>query len=101
MGIPTTISQFAAIIGALVALTNITVQVVKQVIPNSKFPTNFIAVVVALILTVLAYFMWAGWSGTTIVWYHIIAAIVVGILVAYAAMFGYDKLVEALAKMKQ
>lgn len=101
MNITATISQLMAIIGALVALTNVTVQVIKQAIPNSKFPTNFIAVVVALVLTVTAYFVWAGWSGTPVVWYYVIAAVVVGILVAYAAMFGYDKLVEALAKMRQ
>lgn len=100
MNVTAIVSQLMAIIGALVALTNITVQVIKQVIPNGKFPTNFIAVVVALVFTVLAYFVWAGWSGTPIIWYHVVAAVVVGILVAYAAMFGYDKLCEALAKMK-
>lgn len=101
MNIAAIISQFMSIIGGLVVLTNIIVQVLKQMIPNSKFPTNFVAVIVALVLTVLAYFVWAAWSGATIIWYHIVAAVIVGILVAYAAMFGYDKLVEALAKMKQ
>lgn len=101
MNITATISQLMAIIGALVALTNITVQVIKQAIPNSKFPTNFVAVVVALVFTVVAYFAWAAWSGTIVVWYHVVSAVVIGILVAYAAMFGYDKLCEALAKMKQ
>lgn len=101
MNITATISQLMTIIGALVVLTNITVQVVKQAIPNSKFPTNFVAVVVALVLTVLAYFVWASWSETPIVWYYVVASVVVGILVAYAAMFGYDKLVEAIAKIKK
>lgn len=101
MNITAIISQLMTIIGGLVVLTNITVQVIKQAIPNSKFPTNFIAVVVALVFTVLAYFVWAAWSGTPVVWYYVVAAVVVGILVAYAAMFGYDKLCEALTRMKQ
>lgn len=101
MNVASIVSQLMTIIGGLVVLTNIIVQVLKQAIPNSKFPTNFVAVIVALVLTVLAYFVWASWSGTTIIWYHIVASVIVGILVAYAAMFGYDKLIEALSKMKQ
>lgn len=35
----------------------------------------------------------------TVVWYMVVAAVVLGFLVAYAAMFGFDKLKEALTEL--
>ena len=32
-------------------------------------------------------------------WYAVVAAVVVGLLVAYGAMFGFDKLKEALTQI--
>lgn len=84
------------VIGVLVALTNITVEVLKQAIPNSKFPTNIVAVVVAIVLTVLAFFAYAAYKCIIVKWYYVVGAVILGILVAYAAMFGFDKLKEII-----
>jgi hypothetical protein len=84
------------ILGALIALTNITVEVIKSAIPNSKFPTNLVAVIVAIVITVTAFAVWASISNVVILWWHIVASIIVGVLVAYGAMFGYDKLKEVI-----
>lgn len=100
MNITAIASQLMTIIGVLVALTNIVVQVVKQAIPNRKFPTNILAVAVALILTLFAFFAWTSWRGIHVLWYYVVAAVVLGFLVAYAAMFGFDKLKEVLTQMK-
>jgi hypothetical protein len=35
-------------------------------------------------------------NAVTIMWYGVVGAIVLGFLVAYAAMFGFDKLKETL-----
>ena len=35
-------------------------------------------------------------TGIGVTWYMVVAAVVVGMMVAYAAMFGFDKLKEAL-----
>ena len=37
----------------------------------------------------------------TIMWYYAVGAVVVGIFVSYAAMFGFDKLKDAWEKMKE
>ena len=35
------------------------------------------------------------------VWYMVVAAVVVGFMVAYAAMFGFDKLKEAIMQLEK
>lgn len=40
-------------------------------------------------------------GGLAVVWYMVVAAVVVGFMVAYAAMFGFDKLKEAIAQIEK
>lgn len=96
MNYPDIINILLIAIGILVALTNIIVEVLKQVIPNSKFPTNIVAVVVAIVLTVLAFFAYTTYKCIVVKWYYVVGAVILGILVAYAAMFGFDKLKEII-----
>ena len=86
--------------GVLVVLTNISVEVLKKLIWD-KMPTNFLAVIVALVLTLVAFFAFISIAGIPFVWYYLAAAIVVGFMVADAAMVGFDKLREALEKIKE
>lgn len=92
-------STLITIIGVLVALTNIIVEVVKK-LTWDKVPTNIVATLIAEALTLVAFFAWTSINGIAIVWYYVVAAVVVGILVAYAAMFGFDKLKEVLNQFK-
>lgn len=93
------VSTLITIIGVLVALTNIIVEVVKK-LTWDKVPTNIVATVVAEALTLVAFFAWTSINGIAVLWYYVVAAVVVGILVAYAAMFGFDKLKEILQGLK-
>ena len=82
----------------LVFATNIIVEVVKGQLP--KVPTNIVAVVVALIVTVLALIIACAVMEITIMWYYAVGAVVLGIFVDYAAMFGFDKFKAAWEKIK-
>lgn len=85
------------IIGVLTVLTNIIVEVLKKLTYNI-IPTQFLAVAVAMGLT-WAVYMWYILTHTVVVfWVHNIAVIVVGFMVAYAAMFGFDTLKDVLSK---
>ena len=86
--------------GVLVVLTNIIVQVLKK-LTWDRLPTNVLAVIVAMGLTLAAFFALCQIRGVTVLWYMVAAAIVVGFMVAYAAMFGYDKLREALLEFER
>ena len=36
-----------------------------------------------------------------ILWYYVVAAFLLGLFVAYAAMFGFDKFKQALTRLKE
>lgn len=93
-------SVILSIVGVLVVLTNIIVQVLKK-LTWDRLPTNILAVIVAMGLTLAAFFAWAQIKELAVVWYMVVAAVVVGFMVAYAAMFGFDKLKEAIAQIEK
>lgn len=89
------ISVLITVLGVLVALTNIIVEVLKKV-TYDKLPTNVVAVLVAIVLTILAGLALFQIKGIVVTWYLILALVVLGFMVAYAAMFGFDKLKEIM-----
>lgn len=86
-------SVIISIIGVLVVLTNIVVQVLKKVTWDK------LAMIVSLVLTLGAFFAYCSIKGIAVVWYMVFAAVVLAFMVAYAAMFGFDKLKEALSQI--
>ena len=86
--------------GILVVLTNIIVQVLKK-LTWGKLPTNILAVLVAMVLTLAAFFAYCQIKGVPILWYMVAAAVVLGFMVAYAAMFGFDKLKEVITQLEK
>lgn len=92
-------SILLTVIALLVFVTNIIVEVIKGLFP--KIPTNIVAVIVALIVTVLALYILCTVLEITVMWYYAIGAVVLGIFVGYAAMFGFDKFKAAWDKVRQ
>lgn len=82
----------------LMVVTNIIVEVLKK-LTWGKLPTNILAFVVAMTVTLLAFFATCQIAGVAVTWYMIVAAIVLGVFVAYAAMFGFDKLRQTLEQL--
>lgn len=91
----TDLTVIIPILGVLVALTNIIVQVAKKATWD-KLPTNIVALAVAEALTIAAGIAYCQIKAVVITWYIVAAFIVGGFMVAYAAMFGYDKLLEIM-----
>jgi hypothetical protein len=89
------LSTILSIVGVLVVLTNIITQVLKKVLWD-KMPTNILVVIISMVLTLAAFFFYCQTNTIAIMWYGVVGAIVLGFLVAYAAMFGFDKLKETL-----
>ena len=92
------LSTILTIVGILVVLTNIVVQVLKKA-TWGKLPTNILAIIVSMALTLVTFFAYCQINAIAVVWYMVVAAVVLGFLVSYAAMFGFDKLKEALAQI--
>lgn len=83
---------------SLMVATNMVVEVVKKATWN-KIPTNVLVVIIAEILTLAVGAAYAQVYNIGIVWYYVVGAIVMGIFVAYAAMFGFDKFKQALEQV--
>lgn len=98
-----TIFTYGSILLSAVALlvfaTNIIVEVIKGLFP--KVPTNIVAFFVALVVTVLTVVILCTILEITIMWYYAVGAVVLGIFVGYAAMFGFDKFKAAWEKVKK
>lgn len=89
------ISVIVTLLGVLVALTNIVVEVAKKATWD-KLPTNILALIVAEALTMASGVAYCQIKAISLTWYIIAALIVAGFMVAYAAMFGFDKLKEIM-----
>ena len=76
-------SVILSIVGVLVVLTNIIVQVLKK-LTWDRLPTNVLAVIVAMGLTLVAFFAWCQIKGMAVLWYMVVAAVAV---VALSASF--------------
>lgn len=87
-------SVLLVIVGTLTIFTNIITEVLKNVI--KVLPPQLTATIVALVLTGGTGAAYACINGITIEWYMILADIVVGFCVSYAAQFGFDKFKEII-----
>lgn len=91
-------SVVLAIVAALTIVTTLIVEVIKGLFP--KTPTNFVAVAVSLVISILAMVILCVVLNITVMWYYAVGAVVFGFFVAYAAMFGFDKFKAAFDKLK-
>ena len=89
--------MFLTVLSILTVVTNITVEVLKKLTFNI-IPTQFLAVAVAIVLTWAAYVWYSTENAIRTQPVYYIAVTVIGIMVAYAAMFGFDTLKSALSK---
>lgn len=97
-GIPVALSIVLPLVLVLMVITNIVVEVLKK-LAEGKVPTNIVVFVVAMTLTLLVFLAVCQIVGITVTWYMVVGAIILGIFVAYAAMFGFDKFRQTLEQI--
>ena len=93
--IPVVISVILPMVLALMIVTNIIVEVMKS-LTYGKLPTNVLAFIVAMAVTLVAFFAMCQIAGIPIEWYMVVGAIVLGFFVCFAAMYGFDKLKQTM-----
>ena len=97
----TSITSLVAAIGALAFMVSIITQVFKGVGVLSKVPTDILVFVLSIGLTVIAFLAYMQYIQQIIVWYMIIAAIMAGFIVAFVAMYGWEKFSELWKRYKK
>ncbi len=94
------IAAILCIVAAMVAITNIIVEVLKK-LWGPTCPSTLLAFVVALALAIVALIVYCSYTATMLLWYYIVGAVLLGFFTAYAAMFGFDKLKQVLEEIGQ
>ena len=87
-------TMILAVIGALAFMVSVITQVFKGVGVLSKIPTDILVFVLSIVITVVAFVAYMQYIQMTILWYMILAAIMAGFIVAFIAMYGWEKLSE-------
>lgn len=90
----TNMTILLGVIGILAFTVSVVVQVFKGVSILKKIPTDILVFVLSVGLTVTAFVAYMQYVQQTITWYMIIAAILAGLLVAFVAMYGWEKVSE-------
>lgn len=100
MDYSTLIGQILLIVGIMTVFVNIITEVMKKSISwiSSSKRINIFVLILSVILSVGVFIAYWQYKGMVLTWYMIAAFIIIGFMVAYAAMFGYDKLIALFKK---
>lgn len=101
MDYTTIISQGLIIIAVLTVLVTIITEVAKSAFPSldGSAKINVFVLILSVVVTVGVAIAYCQIKLLPLTWYWYGAFIVLGIMVAYAAMFGYDKLVAQFSSL--
>lgn len=92
-------SQLTMIIGILVALVNIITEVAKKVHNfKSTESLNIFVTALSVLITFVSFVAYFQIKGLALYWYVLVAFVIIGFMVSYAAMFGFDKLIKYFNK---
>ena len=83
-----------SVIGALTFVVTVITQVIKGIGVFKKIPTDMLVLVLSIGITVVAFIAYMQYIHMAILWYMILAAILAGFIVAFVAMYGWEKLSE-------
>ena len=97
----TNMTAILAVIGAFAFIVSVITQVFKGVGVLSKIPTDILVLVLSIGITVTAFVAYMQYIQQTIIWYMILAAILAGFLVAFVAMYGWEKFAELWSRFKK
>lgn len=85
-----------SIVGLLAFIVSLITQVIKGIKWLDKVPTDILVFVLSIGLTVTVFLAWMQYMQYAVVWYMIVAAVIIGFVVAFVAMFGWEKLSKLL-----
>ena len=90
------IGQLLSVIFGLMVVVNLITEMAKKL---GLKKTNLFVIILSELLTLVSFFIYVDVTKLSIEWYYIVGAVFVGLGVAYSAMFGYDKLKQAILQI--
>lgn len=87
-------SQVILLIGVLAFIISVLTEVTKNLTFLKVIPTDVQVIVLSIVLCIIALFAYASYANMTVLWYYVPAAIILAFVVAFVAMYGWEKLSE-------
>lgn len=95
------LTALITVIGFLAFIVSVITQVTKELWFLSKVPTSLQVIVLSVILTVFVYFAYVSVYQIVIQWYMVVGSVIIGFIVAFIAMFGWEKLSNLYLRFKK
>lgn len=89
------------IIGAMATFVTIVTEFTKSWGFLDRIPTSLQVLAVSMLVSVLSVVIYVQMQKAEMVWYYIVGAIVLGWIVAYVSMYGWEKLTEMWGRFKK
>ena len=89
------------IIGAMATFVTIVTEFTKSWGFLDRIPTSLQVLAVSMLVSVLSVVIYVQMQKTEMIWYYIVGAIVLGWIVAYVSMYGWEKLTEMWGRFKK
>ena len=88
------ISMILIIVAVICTVTSIITELTKEIGILNRIPTAIQVVATSIILTLITYLAAASYYSWQMKWYMIFACVIVGILIGYITMYGWDSLIN-------
>lgn len=89
------------IIGAMATFVTIVTEFTKTWGFLDRIPTSLQVLAVSMLVSVLSVVIYIQMREAEMIWYYIVGAIVLGWIVAYVSMYGWEKLTEMWGRFKK
>lgn len=89
------------IIGAMATFVTIVTELTKTWGFLDRIPTSLQVLAVSMLVSVLSVVIYVQMQKAEMIWYYIVGAIVLGWIVAYVSMYGWEKLTEMWGRFKK
>ena len=96
----TLIPTITAGVAVVAIIVSVITQVTKELSFMTKVPTELEVIILSLILTPVAFVVYANVTEISLTWYLVLGSVIAGFFVAFICMFGWEKLTEIVKKFK-
>lgn len=90
-----------AIVGVIAFLVSVITEVTKGIGLLARIPTDLQVIVLSVILCLLLYFAYTSYFSLAVVWYYVVGCFIGAFIVAFVAMYGWEKLTILYNRFKR
>lgn len=88
------------VVGGLAFMVSVITEVTKNLSILKKIPTDVQVITLSMVLSVLALIIYCQYTTTKMLWYYVVAAVILSFIVAFVAMYGWEKLTALRKRFK-